>query len=74
MRSVTEFEVSQTKRSLKPSKTKDVFGIDTFMLKELSHTLAAPVTEILNHSVSQAIFPNVWKSAVVIPIYKVERP
>lgn len=68
--SVTEAQVAQTIQTLKPSRTKDVFGIDTFTLKELGLSLIAPITKIINQSISELVFPNVWKSAAVIPLYK----
>lgn len=68
--SVTETDVEQTIRSFKPSRTKDRFGMDTFMLKELGPMLIAPITKILNCSISESVFPNAWKKSAVIPIYK----
>uniref|UniRef100_A0A3P9H9W6 Reverse transcriptase domain-containing protein n=1 Tax=Oryzias latipes TaxID=8090 RepID=A0A3P9H9W6_ORYLA len=67
---VTETEVAQTIMSLKSSRTKDIFGMDTFVLKELCSSLTSPLTTILNQSISESIFPSAWKSSVVIPIYK----
>lgn len=44
------------------------------MLKELSTTLTNPITKIINLSISEGLFPSVWKSAVVIPIFKCGDP
>lgn len=57
-------------RSLKPSKAKDMFGMDTIMLKNVSLSLANPITILINQSITQGEFPNAWKSAIVSPIYK----
>lgn len=43
--------------------------MDVVMLKEFSTTLTNPITKIINLSISQSMFPNVWKSAVV-PVFK----
>ena len=56
--------------SLKPSTTKDVYGMDSAMLKHLKDVLAPPITQIINLSISQGVFPKVWKTAVVSPIFK----
>ncbi|XP_046707928.1 uncharacterized protein LOC124387560 [Silurus meridionalis] len=62
--------VLQTIKTLKVSRTRDIFGIDMCMLKELSYTLFTPVTKIVNLSFTEAVFPSVWKSAAVVPILK----
>lgn len=59
--SVNENEVSHTKRLLKSSRTKEIFGIHTLVLKELSSTLTIPLTIILNPSISGSIHPSAWK-------------
>lgn len=68
--SVTETDVSQIIQSLKPSRTKDIYGIDPFTLKQLAPTLTPPLTKIINQSISETVFPQIWKSTAVIPIFK----
>lgn len=68
--SITESEASQTIKSLRPSSCKDIFGMDTVMLKELNTTVTHPITKIINLSILQNMFPSVWKSAVIVPIFK----
>ena len=70
LRNTTEAEVKRVIKSLKPSKAKDIFGMDAVMLKDLSTTLSHPIANIINLSFCQGMFPNVWKPAVVIPIFK----
>ena len=67
---ITESQVMKTIRSLKPSKAKDVFGMDSTMLKDLGSVLAYPITFIINQSISIGQFPNAWKSGIVTPIFK----
>ena len=57
---VSETKITGIVRSLKPSKAKDVFGMDSTMLKDISSSL--------NNITRQ--FPSVWKSAIVTPIFK----
>lgn len=40
------------------------------MLKELSTTVTRPITKMINLSISQNMFPSMWKSAVIAPIFK----
>ena len=67
IRNVTESEVARIIRSLKPSRAKDIFGMDAVMLKELSTTLTNPITKIINLSISQGMFPSDWK--LLLPQY-----
>jgi len=67
---ITEQEVSQTIKSLRPSRCKDIFDMDTVMLKALSASVTPPITKIINLSNSQNLFPSMWKPAVVIPVFK----
>ncbi len=67
---VSELDVTRTIKSLKPSRAKDIFGMDVIMFKELSESLVNPITKIINLSVSQGMFPCAWKSSVIVPIFK----
>jgi len=70
LRAVSELDVTRTITSLKPSRAKDIFGMDVIMFKELSESLVNPITKIINLSVSQGMFPCAWKSSVIVPIFK----
>ena len=67
---VSEIKITGIIRSLKPSKAKDSFGMDSTMLKDIGSSLANPITKIVNLSISQGQFPSIWKSAIVTPIFK----
>ena len=67
---ITDSKVQMLVNSLKPSTTKDVYGMDSAMLKHLKDVLAPPITQIINLSISQGVFPKVWKTAIVSPIFK----
>ncbi len=70
LRAVSELDVTRTITSLKPSRAKDIFGMDVIMFKELSESLVNPITKMINLSVSQGMFPCAWKSSVIVPIFK----
>ncbi len=72
IRNVTESEVKRMIRSLKPSRGKDIFDMYAVVLKEFSTTLTNPITKITNFSISQGMFPSVWMSAFVVPVFKSE--
>lgn len=67
---ITEADVVRVIRSLRPSRAKAVIGMSTVMLKELSESLVYPITKIVNLSIAQGLFPNVWKLAAVFPVFK----
>lgn len=67
---VSESEVLNAIKLLKPSRARGVFGIDTIMLEDLKDRLVNPITNIANLSISKGLFPSIWKSAVVTPIFK----
>ena len=68
-------EISETKvqsiiTSIKNSKSKDIFGLDSMFLKKHEASFTGPVTKIINTSFKEGKFPNDWKSAIVVPVYK----
>ena len=67
---ISEFNVVNIIKSLKPSKAKDVFGMDTNMVKDLGSALAPPLASSINLSISTGDFPKAWKSAIVTPVFK----
>ena len=67
---VTESDVTRVIRSLRSSRAKDVIGMSTMSLKELSASLVRPITKIINLSIIEGTFPSVWKLAAVFPIFK----
>lgn len=70
LRNVTETDVAQIIRTVKPSRVKNIYGMDRVMLKDLGTTPAHPLTKLINCSFSQGIFPSVLKSGAIIPIFK----
>ncbi len=47
LRAVSELDVTRTITSLKPSRAKDIFGMDVIMFKELSESLVNPNTKMI---------------------------
>lgn len=64
----------KTLSTLKFSKAKYTFKWDSTFLKNNIHSLSTPITHLVNLSIKQSIFPNAWKNAVLVPIFKAGEP
>ena len=62
--------------SLKPKWSKDVYEMDSAMIRELVWFLTKPITHIVNISFTQGqgSFPEYWKPTVVVPVFKSDDP
>ncbi len=69
---VSETQVTKVIDSLKPKRSKDVYEMDSTMIKDLACLLTKPITHIVNISFTQGqgSFPEYWKPAAVVPIFK----
>ena len=67
---VTFGEFQKVITNLKRGNSLGLDGLSTNILKELACVMHVPLLHILNVSISSGIFPEVWKSARVIPIHK----
>ncbi len=59
---------------LDPSKATGPDGIGNRILKEAAVPLAQPLSNLLNYCLSLGSFPDIWKIANVIPLYKKDDP
>ena len=73
---VCEAQVLKVIDSLKPKSSKDVYEMDSAMIRECAGSLIKPITHIVNISLTQGrgSFPQYWKPAVVVPIFKNDDP
>ena len=55
--------------TLNTSTSNDQYDSDSTLSKN-TEVLCTPITHLINLSIRQSIFPNIWKSAIVTPIYK----
>ena len=44
--------------------------INSFLLKSVAHIVARPLSELINNSIRNGCFPDLWKRARVIPLHK----
>ena len=56
--------------SLPCSKATGLDDIDTFVLKLVKEMITPAVTHLINLSIQNSTFPNKWKHAKVIPLFK----
>jgi len=57
-------------RQLKPKTSSGPDGLSALFLKNLSSSLALPLSILFKLSFSSGILPDIWKSAIITPIFK----
>ena len=67
---VSEYEVEKVIMNLKNSNATGHDDINTIALKKLVPSILTSLTYIINLSLHQGIFPQIWKLAKVMPLYK----
>ena len=66
----TEYEIETIIEVLNPNKASGDDGISHKMIKGVSKSVSKPLCILMNRSFSERIFPDTWKLANVIPIFK----
>jgi hypothetical protein len=69
-REVTFNEVRTCIDNLKSSTTKDIYGMNHELLKQIKEVIISPFTKLMNYCIRTDIFPNCLKRSIVIPIFK----
>ena len=67
---LTDDELKETLRSLKPNKSPEYDNISSNVVNETSDIFFIPLKYIFNLSIQQRIFPQNLKIAKVSPVYK----
>ena len=67
---IKEKELKATLKKIKTKKNAGVDGLSQEQLIQGSNTLCAPLTVIFNKSISEGMFPESWKEALVTPVLK----
>ena len=63
-------DVRRTILDLKNSKSVDIYGLSTALIKQCREPLLYPLKCLLNSSITSGIFPDLLKAAAVVPIPK----
>lgn len=67
---VTHCEVESAIVSLKSKMSSDADGVSNFVLKKIRTGIIDPLVKIFNCSLFSGVFPNGFKTAKVVPIFK----
>lgn len=67
---ISESEVISIISSFRASKSKDAYGLDTVFSKTYKDILVCHISHLIDLSIKQGIYPDLWKSAIVTPILK----
>lgn len=67
---VTHFDVIDAVNALKNTNSFDIHDINTRIIKETIDYFLHPLTNLINACFSEGVFPDVFKTSKVIPVYK----
>ena len=65
-------EILEIINNLKSTKSCGLDNIDSYIIKLAKHELLPAITHIVNLSIEERKFPQMWKCAKVIPLHKKE--
>ena len=68
--SITEQEVLDILSTLNPNKAVGEDKLSHRVLLLTKHTICKPLTILFNKSLSECKFPDSWKSAIIMPLFK----
>lgn len=63
-------EIEELILSLHSDKSPGTDGLTNMVLKEIRNVIIPPLTEVFNTSLKTGTFPDAWKIARIMPIYK----
>lgn len=70
MQGTTADEIIRITAALKPKTSNDCYGMNVALIKEIVETIAEPLAQLFNQSVTTGVFPDLLKTAVVTCIHK----
>ena len=68
LKTVSEKKVYKAICSLKKKKSSGSDGLTQEQLVLGAKALAAPLTRLINSSITSGVFPEAWKEAIITPI------
>ena len=74
LQAVGPADVLKIIKSLKNSRSTGTDYLDTHVIKLIAQDILAPLTHIVNLSISKSKFPSLWKHAKVVPLLKKNDP
>lgn len=70
LKTVSEAVVLKILKNIKPKRSHGFDDISAELLKKSAEIVVVPLTWIINTSIANGIFPEVWKLAIVKPLHK----
>ena len=70
----TPQEASLIIKSLKDSQAQDINGITTYYVKSASRSIAYNLSILFNQTIKEGMFPDMFKLAKIIPVFKNDSP
>ena len=67
---ITPSDVKTAISKLKNNLSQTPEGIPSAFIKQVQDTLIEPLTKLYNISMEQGRIPSIWKTAIIVPIYK----
>ena len=67
---VSNSQVLQYLRNLKPGKSSGPSNLPTKLVKEAAEYISQPLCQIFNSSLTSGVFPDIWKVVRVAPVFK----
>lgn len=67
---VTQEEICQIVKNLKNSKSPDIYGISSNVLKFVINDIASPLSSAINTCLREGVFPDNLKIARTVPVFK----
>jgi hypothetical protein len=57
-------------KKLKNSKTEDIYGLSSYILKHIIDIIVVPLTRLINRSIELGVYPDILKKSIIVPVYK----
>ena len=70
LKSIKKKKLIKIMKKLKKKKSAGVDGLSQDMLTLGAYLLATPLSTIINKSITDGVFPNEWKEALITPVLK----
>ena len=74
LKKVSEAKVLKTIQGLRNKKSSGRDEVTQEQLKMGAEVLSIPLTRIINNSIEEGVFPEIWKTGVVTPVLKKGSP
>ena len=70
LREINQFVLVDIVRKMENKRSTDMFGLSNCLLKQIIHSIASPLSHIINISLKTGQIPTQLKTAKVLPIFK----